>query len=79
VKKFLRKRQKVLDLKPTQFAVGMLEVDEKIEIVRGYGKKQIQDFVDENPVPIVVSPWEELYVVDHHHFLAVCYHLASYP
>jgi hypothetical protein len=71
----MKKRQKVLDLKPTQFAVGMLEVEEKIEIVRGYGKKQIRDFVDENPVPVVISPWGDLYIVDHHHFLAVCYHM----
>jgi hypothetical protein len=68
------KRQKVLDLKPTQFAVGMLEVDEKIEIVRGYGKKQRRDYVDENPIPVVISPHGELYIVDHHHFLAVCYY-----
>jgi hypothetical protein len=71
----MKKRQRVLDLKPTQYAVGMLEVEEKIEIVRGYGKKQRRDFIDENPVPVVISPWGDLYVVDHHHFLAVCYHL----
>ena len=67
--------QKVLDLRPTQFAVGMLEVEEKIEIVQGYHKKQIRDFIDENPVPVVMGPDRGLYIVDHHHFLAVCYHI----
>lgn len=71
----MKKRQKVLDLKPTQFAVGMLEIDEKIELVRGFSKKQRRDYVDEHPVPVVVSPHGELYVVDHHHFLCVCYHV----
>ena len=71
----MKHRQKILDLCPTQFAVGMLEVDEKIAIVRGYGKKQRRDYVDENPVPVVVGPDERLYVVDHHHFLVVSYHV----
>jgi hypothetical protein len=68
-------RQKVLDLKPTQFAVGMLEVDKKIEIVRAYGKKKIRWYVEKHPVPIVISPHGERYLVDHHHFLIVCYHV----
>jgi hypothetical protein len=71
----MKHRQKVLDLRPTQFAVGMLEVQEKIEIVRGYRKKQIRDFIDENPVPVVIGPDDNLYLIDHHHFLAVCYHV----
>jgi hypothetical protein len=71
----MKHRQKVLKLKPTQFAVGMLEIDEKIEIVRGYGKKQIRDFIDENPVPVVRGPHRDLFIVDHHHFLFVCYHV----
>jgi hypothetical protein len=65
----------VLDLKPTQFAVGMLEVDEKIAVVKNYGKKQRREYIDDNPVPVVISPWGALYVVDHHHFLCVCYHV----
>ena len=56
----MKNRQKVLTLKPTQFAVGMLEVDEKILIVKKYGKKQRREFVDEHPVPVVVSPWGPL-------------------
>ena len=71
----MKHRQKVLDLRPTQFAVGMLEVDEKIKLVRGYDKKQTRDYIDENPVPVVTGPSGDLYIVDHHHFLAVCYHV----
>jgi hypothetical protein len=67
--------QNILDLKPTQFAVGMMEVDEKIKIVRDYSKKERRAFVKETPVPVVVSPHGDLYVTDHHHFLCVCYHL----
>jgi len=67
-------KRKVLDLKPTQFAVGMLEVEEKIAVVRGLKKKQVHKYIDENPIPVVISPHSEFYIVDHHHFLCVCYH-----
>ena len=71
----MKKKFKVLDLKPTQFAVGMLEVDEKISSVKKYTKKELKSYVDANPVPVVVSPEGDFYVVDHHHFLCVCYHV----
>jgi hypothetical protein len=71
----LKHRQKVLNLKPTQFAVGMLEVDEKIAIVRKYNKEQLRDYIDETPIPVIISPQGEVYIIDHHHFLCVCYHV----
>jgi hypothetical protein len=69
------KKVAVLSLRPTQFAVGMLEVDEKIALVQQYSKKKRKKFVDDMPVPVVVSPEGDLFVVDHHHFLCVCYHV----
>ena len=66
---------KVLDLKPTQFAVGMLEVDEKLAEVRKFNKRALKKYIEDNPVPVVVAPTGEHYVVDKHHFLCVCYHL----
>lgn len=69
------KKKSIFQLKPTQFAVGMLEVDEKIELVRTFDKKKRRRYVEETPVPVVVSPTGDLYVVDHHHFLFVCYHV----
>jgi hypothetical protein len=68
-------KEKILDLKPTQFAVGMLEVDEKIATVRKFSKKKRRAFLAETPVPVVCSPKGILYVIDHHHFLCVCYHV----
>ena len=71
----MKKSRRVLDLRPTQFAVGMLEVDEKIKIVSAFGKKERKAFVKETPVPVIKGPDRLLYVVDHHHFLCVCYHV----
>jgi hypothetical protein len=71
----MKKIKSILQLKPTQFAVGMLEVDQKIEELKSLSKKQLKKYVFETPVPIVIAPFGGLYVVDHHHFLCVCYHL----
>jgi hypothetical protein len=68
------KKQRILKLKPTQFAVGMLEVQEKIDEVLQMERKAKKKFVRENPVPVVLSPRGDLYIVDHHHFLVVCLH-----
>ena len=65
---------KVLDLKPTQFAIGMLEVDEKIAIVKKMKRREREAWVKENPIPVVISPEGDAYILDHHHFLFVCYH-----
>ncbi|RYZ82446.1 MAG: hypothetical protein EOP06_21655, partial [Proteobacteria bacterium] len=40
----LPEKVSILDLKPTQFAVGMLEVDEKIAMVSEYSKKQLKAY-----------------------------------
>ena len=69
------KTHKILDLRPTQFAVGMLEVDEKIALVKKFSPKKLKKFIQETPVPVVRSPDGQLYIVDRHHFLSVCYHL----
>lgn len=71
----MKNKVKILDLKPTQFAVGMLEVDEKIAIVKEFSKKKLKKYVQDNPVPVVISPEGDFYIVDHHHFLCVCYHV----
>ncbi len=71
----MKKARPILKLRPTQFAVGMLEIDQKIEELRKLGKKGLKKYVKETRVPVVVGPNSELYIVDHHHFLCVCYHL----
>ena len=65
----------ILDLKPTQFAVGMLEVDEKLKEIQKLKKPELKKFVKENPVPVVLSPEGEIFIVDKHHFLCICYQM----
>ncbi len=71
----MKNSREILSLKPTQFAVGMLEVDEKIKQVQRYTKKELKEYIRETPVPVVRGPEGNLYVVDRHHFLCICYHI----
>ena len=70
----IKKYQPTLSLKPTQFAVGLLEVEFKVNEMKKLKPKQLKKLIKQTPVPVVVSPWNELCVIDHHHFLFACWH-----
>ncbi len=71
----MKKKVNLLELRPTQFAIGMLEVDEKIKEVSRFKRRKRKTFLDDHVVPVIRGIDRALYVVDHHHFLVVCYHL----
>jgi hypothetical protein len=70
----VKKYQPTLSLKPTQFAVGLLEVEYKVVEMKKLSRKKLARLVEKTPIPVVVSPWKELCIVDHHHFLFACWH-----
>ncbi len=70
----VKKYQPTLSLKPTQFSVGMMEVEYKTLEMQKLSKKKRAKLVRENPIPVVISPWKELCITDHHHFLFSCWH-----
>ncbi len=70
----IKKYQPTLSLKPTQFAVGLLEVEYKVSEMKRLKPKKLKKLIHETPVPVVISPWKELCIVDHHHFLFACWH-----
>lgn len=68
----------VLSLRPTQFSVGLYEVAHKADTLLAMGKRKRRKFIDENPIPVVISPKGHCYLIDHHHFLFAC-QLAEVP
>lgn len=64
--KAFRKRDPLL-LHPTQFAVGMREVVAKRQTIERLDKEGLREFLCENPIPVVLGPKGEEYLVDHHH------------
>jgi hypothetical protein len=58
---------KILDLRPTQMTVGMIEVKDKIKRFEELEKKKQETAIGEHMIPVVVGPDKRYYVVDHHH------------
>jgi hypothetical protein len=52
----VKNHKRVLSLKPTQFAVGILEVQEKIEEMKKLDSRQLRKFVKQTPIPVVTAP-----------------------
>lgn len=65
----MKKTQPLLSLKPTQFSMGVAEIERKVEELEKLGRKGIKQRLRENPIPVVISPHEHLYIIDHHHAL----------
>jgi hypothetical protein len=60
-------KRSVIELKPTQFSLGMKEVEKKAHKLKHMSSKELDEYLEAHPVPVVVSPTQELYLVDHHH------------
>jgi hypothetical protein len=58
----------IVTLKPTQFAVGMIEVREKAKELAAMSSRQLQKYMRDHTVPAVRGPAGRLYITDHHHF-----------
>jgi hypothetical protein len=57
----------ILDLRPTQFTVGMREVKAKRKRWRDEGKSKGQEFLGKHMIPVILGPKGRHYVIDHHH------------
>jgi hypothetical protein len=57
------------DLRPTQMAVGMRAVEAKREKVerRARSGRRLRRFLEKRPIPAVMGPDEDLFIIDHHH------------
>lgn len=63
----------VLELRPTQFAVGMLEVESRVHKIRGLKGHELEKYLDERPVPIVLCRNGETHIIDRHHLVRACW------
>ena len=63
------KYHNIMKLKPTQYAVGILEVESKIEELKKLKKSKRRKVTKSDPIPVIISPDGEVYLVDHHHLV----------
>jgi len=68
-------KRHVFDLRPTQFAVGMFEVEKKTKKLAALKAKELEEYLDAHPVPVVLCRNGEAHVIDHHHLVRACWEL----
>ncbi len=56
------------DLRPTQFAVGLREVERKQKRIGGLNARDLETYLMSDPVDVILGPGGTVYVVDGHHF-----------
>jgi hypothetical protein len=66
------KSPKVLDLRPTQFVLGMKEIEAKVSRMKRFSKSEMQNYCDDHQIPVVLGPKKEIYMIDHH-FARACW------
>jgi hypothetical protein len=57
----------VLDLRPTQMTLGMVEVTLKRKSWKEQKPKKLTDFLSHHMVPVIIGPGEQRFLIDHHH------------
>lgn len=67
------KHVKVLDLRPTQFAIGVEDVDHKYKKLKKMNAKQRKAYLADRPIQVVLGPKNTYYIVDHHHLARACW------
>lgn len=65
---------RIADLRPTQFTVGMEEVEHKRRAWRALPRSATGEFLGAHMVPAVLGPGRRPWLVDHHH-LVLALHL----
>ncbi len=57
----------VLELRPTQMTLGMVEVTLKRKSWKTQNPKKLVDFLGHHMVPVIIGPREQRFLIDHHH------------
>ncbi|MFA5900789.1 MAG: ParB-like protein [Hyphomicrobium sp.] len=57
------------EIRPTQMAVGMRAVEAKRQKLQRHtaSARKLRRFLERRPVPAVLGPGEDYYIIDHHH------------
>ncbi|MFI5345631.1 MAG: ParB-like protein [Elusimicrobiota bacterium] len=66
---------RILDLKPTQFALGLREVARKVSKLKSMGHDERHEYLHARPIPVVLSARKHWHLVDHHHHARACWEI----
>ena len=66
-------KMKILDLRPTQMALGLNEVEYRVKKLRDMKAGERDTYLHDRRVPIVIGDRSRIYIVDHHHLVRSCW------
>lgn len=69
------KKIPILELRPTQFVLGMKEIDAKTAKMAKFTPKEMAAYRKAHRIPVVRGPKNQTYLIDHHHYLRACWEL----
>jgi hypothetical protein len=63
----------ILDLRPTQFVLGLKEIESKVANMRAMDSIELREYCQDHVIPAVLGPSGQIYMIDHHHFARACW------
>ena len=66
-------KKNILELRPTQFVLGLKEIESKIQYIRAMDSKELKAYCDDHVIPVILGPKGQTYMIDHHHFARACW------
>ncbi len=70
-----RKKTETLSLHPTQFSVGLREVDKEMKDMKA--EKDLDAYLKDRPVPVIVGPNRTYYMTDKHHMVKAAWEVGQ--
>ena len=67
------KKPGLLELSPTQFVLGMKEIEYKVRKIKSLSPKDLQKYCNEHVIPLILAPHDQIFLIDHHHFARACW------
>jgi len=67
------KKPAILDLRPTQFVLGMKEIEAKVEKINAFKGKDLESYCKDHVIPCIIGPRKQVYMIDHHHYVRACW------
>jgi hypothetical protein len=63
----------VLDMRPTQHALGIKDSEHKVKKLKKMSAKQRKQYLSERLIQVVLGPKSIYYIIDHHHLVRACW------
>ncbi len=68
-------KKKIFELRPTQFALGLREVEAKTKKLKALAHHELDDFLKAHRVPVIQHDDETFHLIDHHHLVRACWEM----